>query len=95
MLFKFSGIQRFQVFRQENSVFADQFAVEPDFAAAPFRALDQHHVPVAQRNGCRYRSFLISLSRREVQRAGDFSSNRMSHIGFRMNGLNPSENSPM
>src|SRR5439155_24233028 len=54
-------VQRFQVFRQEDAVFAEQFAVEPDLAAAPFLALDQHHVPM-HRAAVAVIAFLIRLA---------------------------------
>src|SRR5450756_1038869 len=69
-LLQILGVQALQIFGQEEAVFADEFAVEPDFAAAPFFALDEHHVPV---DGAlvAIAAILVRLARREVQRAGD------------------------
>ena len=39
-------IKRLKIFRQKHAVLADQFTIEPDFAAAPFGTLDEDHVPV-------------------------------------------------
>src|SRR5438034_9771859 len=64
-------IERLQILRQENSVFADQLAVEPHLAAAPVFALDKHHVPVYGA-AIAVVALLIRLPGREVQRAGDF-----------------------
>jgi hypothetical protein len=68
--FRFAGFSGFKSFGRK-SVLADQFAVEPHLAAAPFLALDQHHVPV-DRALVAVAAILVSLARREVQRAGDF-----------------------
>ena len=65
-LFQIRRIERLQVLRQKHAVFADQFAIEPNFAAAPFRALDQHHVPM-HRGTVAVVAILIRLARREMQ----------------------------
>ena len=69
--FRFSRVQRLQIPRQKNAVLANQFAVEPHLAAAPFLALDQHHVPM-HRRAVAVVAFLIGLARREMKRPGDF-----------------------
>ena len=40
------GVQLVQRFRHEHPVLADQFSIEPNLAAAVFRSLDTHHVPM-------------------------------------------------
>src|SRR5579859_6252647 len=39
-------IESLQIVGDEEAVFADEFAVEPDFSPAPFLALDEDHVPM-------------------------------------------------
>jgi DNA-binding transcriptional LysR family regulator len=85
-LLQIRRIQRLQILRHEQSVFADQFAVEPHFAAAPFGPLDQHHVPM-HRRAVAVVAFLVGLARREVQRTGDFLveqnvAHRIQNIGI-------------
>ena len=65
-LFQICGIKALEIFGQEDAVFADEFAIEPDFAAAPLFALNQHHVPM---HGAAVAvvAFLIGLARREMQ----------------------------
>ncbi len=53
------------------AVFADEFAVEVDFAAAVFFALDQHLIPMDGRLVAVV-GFIVALTRSEVDRAGDF-----------------------
>src|SRR6185312_13657509 len=70
-LFQIRRIEWFQIFRQEHAVSADEFAIKPDFAAAPFGPLNQHHVPM-HRRAISVVALLVGLTGREVQRAGDF-----------------------
>src|SRR6266516_3603190 len=68
VLLQILRIQRLQILRQELPVLANQFAVEPHFAAAPFLALNQHHVPVDGRAIAVVAHF-IRLAGCEVERA--------------------------
>src|SRR4029450_9111704 len=63
-------VQRFEVGGRETAVFADEFAVEPDFASAPFRTLNKHHVPM---NGgaTSVIALLVGLAGCEVQTTCD------------------------
>src|ERR1043166_9071686 len=69
-LFEILRIERFEILRQETAVLPDEFTVEPDLAAAPFRALDEHHVPM-HGGTVAVVAFLVRLAGSEVQRAGD------------------------
>ena len=40
------GIQALEFVDHEQAVFTDKLVVEPDFAAAVFRPLNQHQIPV-------------------------------------------------
>ena len=78
------GFKPFNSFVHEQAVLADQFAVEPNLAAAPFRAAGSAPCPNAPPSGCRCR-----IPRRpgpgvKCSEPAIFSSNRMSHIGLRM-----------
>src|ERR1041385_6803611 len=62
------GIQFLQRLWHEEAVLADDFAVETDFAAAVFRALDADDVPVHLRFVAVAHA-LVRLTRCEVKRA--------------------------
>ncbi len=64
------GIESFQLVRNEQTILADQHVVEVDLAAAPFRSLDQHQIPVDARAIAVVR-FFIGPTRGEMQAAAD------------------------
>ena len=59
-------IQSRQILGHEDAVLADEFAVEPDFSTAPFRPLNQDHVPM---DGAAIAvvAVLVRLAGREMQ----------------------------
>src|SRR5688572_24583581 len=60
-------IQFVERFRDELAVLPDQFAIEPNLAAAVFRPLDAHHVPMHLGLVAIAHPF-VRLARREVKR---------------------------
>ena len=77
-------IKRLQILWDKEPIFPDQFTIKPNLAAAPFLALDEHHVPV-DGGTIAVIALLISLTRREVQRAANFFieqniAHRVHHI---------------
>ena len=66
-----SIIQRLQFRGKELAVFADQFAVEVDFAAAVVGALDIDEVPVDLAHVAVVGAAFVSLAGGKVEAAGD------------------------
>lgn len=81
-LLQVAWVQRFEVFRDEHAVLANQFVVEPHLAPTVLGSLDQHHVPV-DGGPVTVVALLVRLARREVQRAGDlFVEQNVAHRFF-------------
>src|SRR5688572_12233460 len=90
---KLVGIQLFQRRRREQAVLANQFVVEPDFAAAPLLALDADHVPVHDRLVA-VAGTLVSLAGREMEGSGDLLveedvAHRVRDVRIKANGEFP------
>ena len=81
-LLQVTWVQRFEVFRDEHAVLADQFVVEPHLAPTVLGSLDQHHVPM-DGGAVAVVALLVCLTWREVQRAGDlFVEQNVAHRLF-------------
>ena len=77
------------------ALFADEFAIEMDFAATVIGTLDVDEVPVNLALVAIVSAAFVGLAGGEVEAAGDFFIYRMSRMGCMISRLKPMANSPM
>ena len=70
-LFQILRVQALQLVNHKKAVFANQDIVEPDFAAAVFRTLNHHQIPVNRRLVAVWCIF-VAHARRKMEASADF-----------------------